>query len=492
MASTYGSSRVDSMLARGRLGAVPLAGLLLAAVTPLVVVAGVIPVAYAASGMRAIPLAFLILAVVMAVFLVAYLTMAKHVREPGGFFAYISIGLNRPLGMAGALVAAVAYCQLQIGLYGLFGQSMHDLLAGRIGWPWWEWAALMVGVVAVLGVLRIDIGAWLLAPMVALEMVSIVVLALRGLAHRAAGHLTLAGFDPRLLIVAGASAAFAIGWLGLTGVEQAATYAALVRNGRRTMLAASFGVLMAVAAVYVLYSGAYQEFYGDKTAEAAADPNAAFALGGSGGLVTFVHVQLLLSIGAALLAFHNATVQYLYGLGKQRVLSAVLARTNSFDAPWVASLTQTALALGTIVAVVVAGWDPVVGMFYRLGNGGGFGVFLLLAVTAIAVTRYFWRDPHHEGPATRLLAPVVAAVALVVMVYLVATNYATILNVGPGSREAWLWPASFLIPAVLGLLRGWYLKQRRPDVYAGILHYQPTVAARPAAELTPEYRGVQL
>src|SRR5258706_11350156 len=164
MASTYGTSRVGAMLARGRLGAVPLSGLLLAAVTPLVVMAGVIPVAYAASGLRGIPLAFLVVAAVMAVFLVAYLTMAKHVREPGGFFAYIGIGLNRPLGVAGALVAAVAYCQLQIGLYGLFGQSLHDLVGTHLGWPWWAWAVLAAGVVAVLGVLRVDVGAWVLAP----------------------------------------------------------------------------------------------------------------------------------------------------------------------------------------------------------------------------------------------------------------------------------------------------------------------------------------
>ena len=488
-------------MARGRLGAVPLSGLLLAAVTPLVVVAGVIPVAYAASGLRAIPLAFGIVAVVMAVFLVAYLTMAKHVREPGGFFAYISIGLGRPLGVAGAMVAAVAYCELQVGLYGLFGQSMHDLIGARLGWPWWAWAGLAAVVVAILGVLRVDVGAWVLAPMVGLEMVSIVVLSLRGLAHPAGGHVTLAGFDPGLLAVGGASAAFGIVVLGLIGVEQAATYATKVRNGRATMLAASLGVLAGVTVVYLLGSWSYQVFWGDQTATAAADPNAAFALGGGGDLVTFVHIQLLLSIGAALLAFHNATVQYLYGLGKQRVLLASLARTNGSDAPWVASLTQTGLAVGTIVVVVAAGWDPVVGMFYRLGNAGGFGVFVLLAVTAVAVVRYFWRDPHREGAGVRLVAPIVAAVALVVMVYLVATNYATILNVAPGSVESWAWPASFLIPAALGLLRGLYLKVLRPDVYAVMPHHHPVVetggpgtptAGRGWPIETPTWQGVDV
>jgi amino acid transporter len=291
--------------------------------------------------------------------------------------------------------------------------------------------------------------------------------------------VSLAAFDPRLLLVGGATAAFGIVVLGLTGVEQAATYSTQVRNGRRTMLIASLGVLVSVATVYVLGSWAIQVFYGDKVAEAAADPNMVFALGGNGKLVSFVHIQLLLSIGAALLAFHNATVQYLYGLGKQRVLPGTLARTNRFDAPWAASLTQTALAMVTITVVVAAGWDPVTQMFYGLGNAGGFGVFLLLAMTAIAVTRYFWRDPHQESMGTRLVAPAVAAVALTVMVYLVATNYATILNVPPGSTAAWAWPTTFLIPAVLGLLRGWYLKAQRPG-----MHHQP---AKPVTrDLQPE------
>ncbi len=484
MASTYEASRVGTMLARGRLGAIPLSGLLLAAVTPLVVVAGVVPVAYAASGLRAIPLAFLIVAAVMAVFLVAYLTMAKHVREPGGFFTYVSLGLNRPLGVAAALVAAVAYCELQIGLYGLFGQSMHDLVGGYIGWPWWAWALLATAVVAVLGVLRVDIGAWVLAPMVALEMVSIILLSLRGLGHPASGHLTMAAFNPRLLLVGGATAAFGIVVLALAGVEQAATYSTMVKNGRRTMLIASIGVLTTVTTVYLLGSWSYQVFYGDKVAQAAADPNAAFALGGTGRLVTFVHVQLLLSIGAALLAFHNATVQYLYGLGKQRVIWANFGRTNAFDAPWIASLAQTFLAFATTLTVVAAGWDPVTGMFYRLGNAGGFGVFLLLTGTAIAVARYFLRTPHQESIAARLVAPTIAAIALLAMVYLVATHYATILNVPPGTPEAWQWPASFTVFAAIGLLRGWYLKARRPGVYDAMVHYQPPTVASP--DLQPE------
>ena len=62
--------------------------------------------------------------------------------------------------------------------------------------------------------------------------------------------------------------------LGLTGVEQAATYSTMVRNGRATMLAASIGVLLLVTLVYLLGSWSYQVFYGD-----AAEDIMAFAAG---------------------------------------------------------------------------------------------------------------------------------------------------------------------------------------------------------------------
>jgi amino acid transporter len=65
--------------------------------------------------------------------------------------------------------------------------------------------------------------------------------------------------------VDGASAAFGIMVLGLTGVEQAATYSALVCNGRRTLLLASIGVLVTVTVAYLLATRSYQVFYGDKT-----------------------------------------------------------------------------------------------------------------------------------------------------------------------------------------------------------------------------------
>lgn len=471
---SFRRSAVATKLGRGQLGEVPLSGLLLAALTPLVVFIGVIPVAYGATGLEAVPLAFVIGGVVLAVFLVAYLTMARHVAEPGAFFSYISLGLGRLAGVTSAVLAAWAYCQLHTGLYGLFGVSAAGLSGGVFGWPWWAWALASCAVVAVLGALRIDVGAWVLAPLVGLEMATIVALSIKGLAHPAAGHLTFTAFNPRLLLAGGATAAFGIVILAFVGVEQAATYATKVKDGRTTMLRASLGVLALGGIVYVLGSWAPQVFYGDNLASASADPNVMFTMGGNGRLAQFAHIQLLLSIGAALLAFHNATVQYLYGLGKQRVLPAALGRTNRFDAPWVASLTQSAIAAATIAVVAVVGWDPLTQMFYGLGNAGGLGVLVLLAVTSVAVWRFFRRSPQGQTRWSGTVAPILAAAALGAMAYLVVANYATLLNVAPGSVAAWAWPASLLIPLVGGLARAVYLKVNSFEVYAAMVHHRAT------------------
>jgi hypothetical protein len=67
-------------------------------------------------------------------------------------------------------------------------------------------------------------------------------------------------------------------------------------------------------------------------------------------------------------------------------------------------------------------------------------VLCLLAVTSIAIIRFFAREPYGENPWRRLLAPVLATLALLAMVWAGLANYATLLAVAPGSTEAWALP----------------------------------------------------
>src|SRR5581483_9006975 len=112
------SGSVSRALARDRLGVPAVLFFVMAGVAPLTVAAGVIPTAYATTGLTGIPAAFVVIAVILAIFASGYVTMARHIRNAGACYAFISHGLGRTLGVPAALVAVLAYSMLQIGLYG--------------------------------------------------------------------------------------------------------------------------------------------------------------------------------------------------------------------------------------------------------------------------------------------------------------------------------------------------------------------------------------
>ena len=114
---------VSPSLAKDRLGVPAVLFFVLAGVAPLTVAAGVIPTAYATTGLTGIPAAFVVIAVILAIFASGYVTMARHIRNAGACYAFISHGLGRTLGIPAALVALLAYSMLQIGLYGALGPA---------------------------------------------------------------------------------------------------------------------------------------------------------------------------------------------------------------------------------------------------------------------------------------------------------------------------------------------------------------------------------
>ena len=103
-------------------------------------------------------------------------------------------------------------------------------------------------------------------------------------------------------------------------------------------------------------------------------------------------------------------------------------------------------------------------LFFWLGTSGAFGVLCLLATTSIAVITFFARDPRGENAWRRLIAPALATLVLLAMVWAGLANYATLLGVAPGSTEAWALPAA----GALGVGYGIWLRSARPSVYRGI------------------------
>src|SRR5215471_14344838 len=152
-------SAVSRALAKDRLGVPVVLFFVLAGVAPLTVAAGVIPSAYATTGLTGIPAAFVVVVVTLALFATGYMAMARHITNAGAFYAFIARGLGRIPGTAAALVALLAYSFLQVALYGAFGPAAASLAAAHlhVHQPWWFWSLAAWAVITVLGLLRVDI-----------------------------------------------------------------------------------------------------------------------------------------------------------------------------------------------------------------------------------------------------------------------------------------------------------------------------------------------
>lgn len=468
-------SHVSRALAADRLGIPAVLFFVLAGVAPLTVAAGVIPTAYQTTGLTGIPVAFVAVALILALFAVGYVAMTRHITNSGAFYAFISKGLGRVGGVAAALMALLSYSCLQVGLYGAFGPGAAAEAAAHLGVhaAWWVWALGAWALVAVLGLLRVDITGWVLGVLLTCEIVVIFAETVAGLVHPHGGHVSFGTLSPADLTSAGLGTfgvLAVVAVLGFVGFEQAPVLAEEARNARRTVPLATYLALGVIAVVYAGASWAMAVHAGQGHVVAAAakeGPGLLFGLGG-GLLSNTAQFLFLTSLFAAALAFHNVVWRYMYALGRENVVPAALGRTGGNNIPKTASLAQSATGLVVICAYAIAGWQPMTQLFFWLGTTGGFGILVLLALTAFAVIAFFGRDSYGEGAWCRLIAPGLAACLLTLIVVLAVLNYSTLLGVGPGNPAAWAFPASYAGVGVIGLGWGVLLKVRRPHIYATI------------------------
>jgi amino acid transporter len=159
-----GPDIVSQALARNRLGVPSVVFFGVAGAAPLTVILGAVTTIYAVVGSTAVPVSYLVAAAILAVFTVGFVAMSRHIVNSGAFYSYISHGLGRVVGVGAAFVALPAYAVMQIGLFGLFGVGRVGP-AGVVGMTvdWFQCALVAWAVVAVLGLLWVDLSGKVLA-----------------------------------------------------------------------------------------------------------------------------------------------------------------------------------------------------------------------------------------------------------------------------------------------------------------------------------------
>jgi amino acid transporter len=469
------SSQLSTALARDRLGVAAVVFFVMSAAAPLTVVAGVVPTGLAVTGLTGISIAFLAMAVVLAIFAVGYVAMSRHIANAGAFYAYISQGIGRPLGVGASWLALLAYNCFQIAAYGGFGAIAQPLFKDWFGLDiqWWVLALVCWAITAVLGVRDVAVNGKVLATLLVAEIILVVVFSFADI-FSPNFHASSAPIDPGSLVGSGSGALLAMAITGFVGFEQSVVFSEESRDPRRTVSRATY---IAIAMIAVLYGFASWTMIsaagGDVVARAGNEgPDLFFNVASDqlgSAAVHLGHALFLTSLIAAMISFHNIISRYTFSLGREGVLPRMFGRTvPGTGAPKNGSLAQSALGLVVIVIYAVAGWDPLVQLFFYGGSAGGIGVLLLITVTSIAVIGYFAKHPAGEDFWHRIGAPVLGTILLLVMSYLALTNISTLFGVAPGSKPTWVVPLSFAVVTLAGILWALVLRSTRPGVYQGI------------------------
>lgn len=476
-----------STSARRKLGVPTITFLIIAASAPLTVVAGGATTAFAVTGSLAVPIGYIVLALALGVFAIGYAAMSRHITNAGAFYAYAAQGLGRPVGVGVALVALVSYNCMQIGIYGMFGFQVSTFLAEKFGIdvPWWIAVLVCIGVVAALGVNRVDLSAKVLAVLVALEFLIVIVFDVVAFANPVEAF-TAEPMSPANVFLPGIGAVLAFGIAAFMGFESAAIYGEEAKDPRRTIARATFTAVGIIGVFYALSSWALSLAIGtEKITSGGIGPDEAgpplffgFVAAHLGTVVVdLMSVLFITSIFAALVSFHNAVARYLFSLAREGLLPRGLAGVRrSSGAPWAGSLTQTVLAIIVIAVFAIAGSGseygplfPVITLFTWLTNTGAMGLVLLMAIISLAVIGFFRRDPRDAGLLSRVIAPAVSFVVLILVYGLIIANFNVLLDQEETNAVSLLLPALILATLIAGVCWGLALRSR-PSVYARIGH----------------------
>jgi amino acid transporter len=486
------SGSESAKLHRRALGVPDLVFFIVAASAPLTAVAGGQAATYLVTGNRGVAFMFIPLGIILGLFAVGYAAMSRHVANAGAFYAYVARGLGKVQGVSAAFVALLAYNAMQIGIYGLFGVAMGAFMSDKVGitLEWYWWCVIAGGVIGLLGVLQIDLNARVLAVLLILEVIVVALFDLAIVADPGPQGLTTVAFDPSIAFGTAVGATLTFCVASFVGFESAAIYSEECRDPKRTVARATFIAVGLIAVFYALSSwllgvaaGPDTMINPDKLVAAGfatnggPDPTTVLFITGQDRLGAFwgdsASLLFATSLFAALLSFHNAVARYAFALGREGVLPSAFGRVNpKTGSPWIASITQTVLALAVVLVFAIAGADPVLKLFTWLTNLGALGVLALMAATSFAVVGYFRTRPEAGLSAwSSKIAPGIAGVLLLVILVLGVLNFNVLITSAtnaPTDKMAIILPLILLVGAVLGIVVGAFFKRNKPEIYARI------------------------
>lgn len=407
------------------------------------------------------PLTYIIAALVLLLFSVGYAAMSSRITDAGAFYAYVTQGLGRRLGIGAAALALFAYATVQAGVYGLAAATLEGLVVqyGGPDLPWWFWAFAMMAVVGVVGYRNISLGARVLGVLLALEIIAVVALTVAILAKGGAHGIDVTSFSPSTFVSGspGIAMMFAIG--SFVGFEATAIYSEEARDPKRTVPLATYVAIGVIGVLYALSSWAIVLASGsDQVQEAALKDTGGLTFAAAATYLApwtsdAMQMMLVTSLFATLLAFHGAISRYVFALARAGYAPRALAAVHDkHGSPHAGSLLQTASAAVLVGIFAIVGADPVLQLFTWMAGVAIVAILLLMALTSCAIVAYFRRTRVDTRPWQTVVAPVLGGLGLLAITGLVIANFTTLIG---GSRTtAAVFLAAVVVTFLVGVLLG--------------------------------------
>jgi amino acid transporter len=490
-----GATGEQGSLARGKLNTIVIVFLVMAIVAPIGGLSGPVGLGIALGNGAGMPGVFLIAMLILLCFAAGYAAMSRHVSQTGAFYAYITRGLGRPAGGAGAWIVMVAYNAAFCSMCGYIGffAKMFFLEHTGVDLPWYFYTAIVLLIIFVLGRLNIGVSAGVLVALLAVEISLFVVFDIGVLVKYGLGVFSVTSFTPHVVWTGGwggFSVAMMFAFYCFGGVEAAAIYAEEAREPRKTVGRATYSAVLTVGLFYLVTSWCMVSAAGSETVQKTALDNPGMfgfnivgqVLGSPAAVI--MNVLVMTSLLASMAGLHQEIARYLLALGRDGLMPRVLARVHPVrKVPQVASAAALGLAVVVCLAFALAKADPLLTLASSLSGITTIGTLLLWTITSLAFVVYFRRqaDTHYW---TTFVLPAIAFVAMGGLFFLSLTRYSMITGV----ETAWINNLQWLfVPFILfGIAEMLYIRWKRPQQYALIWPVETEKGTSAGPMLRPE------
>jgi amino acid transporter len=387
--------------------------------SPLAGTVGFVPLVIGYGNGLGAPPMFLIAGVVLAVFAVGFLAMVRQHPRPGAFYAYISAGLGKRIGLGAGFMTAAYYILGGAGFYFFTAIAMQSMFRDNVGLelPWWIYLFISLAIVTFCSYRGTDFNVRIIGTIVCVEVLVVVIFNAATLIRGGPTGYPTESFTWEAL-TSGPPAIAALFSISLyAGFETTAVYREEVKNPTKTISRASYILIATLAIFYALTAWCIITAIGSATVveSSAFDPagtvNNAFINSVGHGFAQLVSILLVTSALASQIAIANASSRYLYSFGMDRILPRSVGSLHKrHGSPHRAAIFNAAIVTVFILAYMMTRTSPTT-VFAVSGGVVIFAFEALMLLVSIAVLVYFRRHPATGEPVWKVLIAPMASIA---------------------------------------------------------------------------------